>query len=136
MGGLAQTLSNKPANLKICVDYIIACCDDDAEIVELIRNMFNHPQLSTDLPETSRIRVYHTLLNYKMLPRQLAEEYAMHIGKQEVDAVVGLQWSIRSDDLRQLESQIVDSCLASVENFQELQKTCEQFNGIHFQRHT
>jgi len=133
---LAQTLASRPANLKICIDYIIAASRDDEEIITLLRQILSNKRMSVDLPETSRVRVYHTLINYKMLPRQIAEEYAMSIGEKESSPAEALQWSIRSNDLRQLESQVVGKALAISENFQELRGNTEKFNGVHFQKHT
>jgi len=137
----AKTISTKPGNLKISLDFIIAAYDkssdsEDCEIIDIIKTMLEAPEMSVNLTEKERIRVYHTILNTKILPQQIAEDYAAFIGKNEEKTAISVQWSIRSSDLNQLETKIVDSALTDIENFNQLKSACEQFQGVHFQRHT
>merc|ERR1711976_672744 len=110
---------------------------EDHEIIDLIKSILESPEMSLNISEKERIRVYHTILSFKILPQQIAEDYAAFIGKNETDNIAtSLQWSIRSSDLNQLETKIVDSTFTGIENFKQLKSVCEQFSGIHFQRHT
>lgn len=153
---LVKSIRNVPENLAIILEYLINVLDDGDMVIVAVEKILNSRKFIEDLNEKERIKVFHLLLNHGKLPKKIAEKYSSNVGKRlaiqnyatttdqndhsftpdPTSSTTALQWSIRSNQIPQIESQLLSNIIEKSENFESLLKNCENFNTLVFPKVT
>lgn len=147
---IIKAVSDKSENLAIMVEYLIAICHTNEEILAGLENLLSSKNFISKLSQLEKIKIFHFLLNHPKLDKKIAEKFGQNVGisyfedSQEQDQTknqetenldLALSWKIRANSVAEIEQQLNLTCFENVESFAEVSEKCRAYWGG-FRRNT